>query len=256
MVDISDYWLYTLFKVTFDQAQPSEPDSGDEEPTSTEATTDTEAEPALLVGTINDAPVSLHNGPGTLYAEIGMAQPETKVTLLAYYEDWYQIELEDGAVGWVFADLLTISPAIQARVPMAEHVPPAPSGVRPSGDVASYAIQYVGYPYVYGGTTPHGFDCSGFVQYVYAQHGVYLPRTAAQQYSTAHGVVVERMHELAPGDLMFFVNTSTPGISHVAIYIGDGRMVHAMSYSVGVGVSNIWDTYWVSHYYVAIRVRR
>jgi cell wall-associated NlpC family hydrolase len=126
-----------------------------------------------------------------------------------------------------------------------------------SGDVASYATQFIGYPYVYGGASPgSGFDCSGLVQYVYRQYGVYLPRVAASQYSTAYGAAVGSMSNLAPGDLMFFAGTAGPGISHVSIYIGGGQMVHAMTPSLGVGVSNIWEGYWVGHYYGAIRPYR
>ncbi len=126
-----------------------------------------------------------------------------------------------------------------------------------SGDVAGYAMQFVGYRYVYGGASPgSGFDCSGLVQYVYGQYGIYLPHNAAAQFSTAYGASVGSMSNLAPGDLMFFAGTAGPGISHVSIYIGGGRMVHAMTPSLGVGVSSIWDSYWVSHYYGAIRVGR
>jgi len=221
-----------------------------------EAEEETEALP--MTARVNDSNVNLREGPGTLYRHIGNIDAETTVELLAQYEDWYQIKLEDGAIAWVFGDLLNISPSVRQQVPAAQTIPelPASAEIHPSGDVASYAMQYVGHPYVYGGTTPGGFDCSGFVQYVYAQHGIHLPRTAAEQYSTTYGIEVASMYDLAPGDIMFFVNTSTAGISHVAIYTGNGRMVHAISYETGVGVSDIWDPYWVNHYYGAIRVRR
>lgn len=136
------------------------------------------------------------------------------------------------------------------RQSTAAHVPA-------SGDVAGYAMRFVGYRYVYGGASPgSGFDCSGLTQYVYRQYGVYLPHNAAAQYSTAYGAIVGGMSNLAPGDLMFFAGTAGPGISHVSIYIGGGQMVHAMTPRLGVGVSSIWESYWVRHYYGAIRVRR
>jgi cell wall-associated NlpC family hydrolase len=125
-----------------------------------------------------------------------------------------------------------------------------------SGDVAGFAMQFVGYPYIYGGASPSGFDCSGLVQYVYAQYGVHLPHNAAAQFSTAYGVNIEDMSTLAPGDVVFFANTSGPGITHVGIYIGGGRLVHAMMPGLGVQVSNLYESYWISHYAGAIRPYR
>jgi len=119
-------------------------------------------------------------------------------------------------------------------------------------------VQFVGARYRWGGSSPStGFDCSGFTSYVYRQFGVNLPRSAAAQFNTAYGASVGSMENLAPGDLMFFRNTGGQrGISHVAIYIGGGRMVHAMTPRYGVQVSGIWGSYWTSRYYGAIRVRR
>ncbi|HZQ16002.1 MAG TPA: NlpC/P60 family protein [Gaiellaceae bacterium] len=99
--------------------------------------------------------------------------------------------------------------------------PPAPSAVLPGGhpEAAQIALKYLGVPYVWGGASPAGFDCSGLVLYVYAQLGIALPHYAAAQYSL--GVPVPRA-ELQPGDLVFFDN-----LDHVGIYIGGGEMVHA-----------------------------
>ena len=94
--------------------------------------------------------------------------------------------------------------------------PPAPS----MGGAASIAMQYLGVPYVWGGASPSGFDCSGLVMYVYAQMGVYLPHSASAQYYSGTPV---SFSELAPGDLVFFGHP----IGHVGIYIGGGSMIHA-----------------------------
>jgi cell wall-associated NlpC family hydrolase len=94
--------------------------------------------------------------------------------------------------------------------------------------VLATADRYVGTRYRYGGESPaEGFDCSGFVQYVFSRHGVELPRTSSQQASAGRAVpgVVSALH---PGDLMFF-DTEGQGVDHVAIYAGDGRIIHATS---------------------------
>jgi cell wall-associated NlpC family hydrolase len=92
--------------------------------------------------------------------------------------------------------------------------------------------------------------------YVYRQYGVHLPHNAAAQFSTAYGARVGSINNLAPGDLVFFAGTAGPGISHVAMYIGGGRIVHAMSPGLGVQVSNVYSSYWLSHYAGAIRPYR
>lgn len=94
--------------------------------------------------------------------------------------------------------------------------PPPPT----SGGAASIAMQYLGVPYVWGGASPSGFDCSGLVMFVYARMGIYLPHSASAQYYSGTPISYS---ELAPGDLVFFGNP----IGHVGIYIGGGSMIHA-----------------------------
>jgi cell wall-associated NlpC family hydrolase len=106
--------------------------------------------------------------------------------------------------------------------------PPPPT----SGSAVDIAMQYLGVPYVWGGESPSGFDCSGLVMYVYAQIGVYLPHSAASQYYSGTPI---SYGELAPGDLVFF---GSP-ISHVGIYIGGGNMIHAPFEGAVVSVSSV-----------------
>jgi cell wall-associated NlpC family hydrolase len=98
---------------------------------------------------------------------------------------------------------------------------PAPSAA--SGSVISYAEQFIGVPYVWGGTSPNGFDCSGFVQYVYAHFGVSIDRTSQAQFGD--GVAVSQS-DLQPGDLVFFHDDGS-GPGHVGMYIGGGNIIHA-----------------------------
>ena len=122
------------------------------------------------------------------------------------------------------------------------------------GDVASTKIlktaaQYKGVPYVFGGTTPRGFDCSGYVQYVFAKHGIRLTRTADTQ--AREGKFVSKKN-LKPGDLVFFT-TYEPGASHVGIYAGNNLFWNATS-SRGIMLSNLTDSYWGPRYYTARRI--
>jgi peptidoglycan DL-endopeptidase CwlO len=113
------------------------------------------------------------------------------------------------------------------------------------GQVVGIALQYLGVPYVWGGSSPAtGFDCSGFVAYVFAQVGVYLPHHAASQY--AYGTPVS-YDQLAPGDLVFF-----SGLGHVGIYIGGGQFVHAPHTGDVVRISSLAER--MSSFYGARRL--
>ncbi len=125
-------------------------------------------------------------------------------------------------------------------------VAPATSGK--GAAVVATAKKYIGCRYVYGGTTPSGFDCSGFTSYIYRQYGVNLNRTAAGQYS--NGTAVSRSG-LQPGDLVMFGKS---GINHVGIYIGGGSIVHAANKSSGVRIDTINSGYYNANYVGARRV--
>jgi cell wall-associated NlpC family hydrolase len=109
---------------------------------------------------------------------------------------------------------------------------------------------YLGVPYVWGGTTPAGFDCSGFTQYVMAKNGITIPRTAALQYEK--GTPVDKS-SLVPGDMVFFT-TYQPGASHVGIYIGGDQFMHASSGAGKIIISQLSNTYYAQHYIGARRV--
>ena len=118
-----------------------------------------------------------------------------------------------------------------------------------STKILKTAAQYKGVPYVFGGTTPRGFDCSGYVQYVFAKNGIRLTRTADTQ--AREGKFVSKKN-LKPGDLVFFT-TYEPGASHVGIYAGNNLFWNATS-SRGIMLSNLTDSYWGPRYYTARRI--
>ena len=118
-----------------------------------------------------------------------------------------------------------------------------------ANNIISLSMNYLGVPYVFGGTSPYGFDCSGYVQYVFAKSGISLPRTADVQYEVGTPISTT---DLVTGDLVFF-STYTYGASHVGIYVGDGQFIHASS-SRGVTVDSLGSSYWSSHYIGARRI--
>ncbi|TLS38458.1 cell wall-binding repeat-containing protein [Pseudalkalibacillus caeni] len=146
-----------------------------------------------------------------------------------------------GGTGSVREDIFTPLPAPEPEPKVAD------STVKADAIVAT-AKKYMGTPYVWGGTTPSGFDCSGFIQYVYAKHGIGLPRTTTSMWSSGSTVSNPKV-----GDLVFF-NTSGSGVSHAGIYLGNGQMIHA-STSKGVTVSDVDSPYyWGPRYLGAKKV--
>ncbi|RNF40319.1 hypothetical protein EEX84_04925 [Planococcus salinus] len=116
--------------------------------------------------------------------------------------------------------------------------------------IADYAMKFKGVPYKFGGTTPSGFDCSGYIRYVFNHFGISLPRTSAEQFNVGTSV---SKNNLQKGDLVFFANTYKKGISHTGIYLGNGNVISAES--GGVGISNInTNPYWGPKYAGAKRL--
>lgn len=181
------------------------------------------------------------------------------------------------AVAVHIAALVTMSPRRLARTTMsagsahtlaaqavwaATHVgPTAPPISAPFGfaqaalaldaRITGTALRYLGVPYVWGGTSFGGVDCSGFVWAVFAKNGIYLPRTADAQYESGRHVAT---HDLRAGDLVFF-QTYALGASHVGIYLGNGKFVHASS-SNGVRVDQLTEDYYSMRYLGARRLAR
>jgi peptidoglycan DL-endopeptidase CwlO len=114
--------------------------------------------------------------------------------------------------------------------------------------VVGIAMRYLGVPYVWGGASPSGFDCSGLVMYVYAQVGVSLPHYTVAQYNYADSVSVPR-NQLEPGDLVFFA-----GLGHVGIYVGGGKFIHAPHTGESVRIDSLSEGWYSSEYDGAKRI--
>jgi hypothetical protein len=163
-------------------------------------------------------------------------------------------------VASVIAAVLAAGCASRRAVPRPFPVPggltrPTESPEGPAVDMyalTATALALRGTPYRNGGSTPAGFDCSGFTQYVFSQHGVALPRGVQEQFESGAPVAP---NEIAPGDLVFFA-TVAPGASHVGIAIGGDQFVHAPSSSGVVRVERFNSSYWSDRWIGGRRVNQ
>lgn len=227
----------------------------------------------LGYGIINAAKVNMRKGPTTSTAILGQSSKGDKAYIIGINKQWYKV-IWGKNICYVRSDLLNLTEipyenkasektplffrlgkSTGVKVSVAtflasenyvENQKPSVSG----SDIVATAKTCIGVPYVWGGESMSGFDCSGLVQYVYAQNGISINRTCTTQYK--QGTYVDK-NSLQPGDLVFFENTYATGISHVGIYIGDGEFIHASSTN-GVMISKLSNSYWTSHYYGARRI--
>ena len=163
-------------------------------------------------------------------------------TVLGESSGWYQISC-NGVTGYICGDYVRA------------YVPAAVSSM--GRQVVDMAMSYLGVPYVYGGASPKGFDCSGLTLYIFKQFGFSLPHSATSQWFGL-GVTVERA-DLQPGDLVFFCDPSRSNgkaCSHVGVYIGNGEFIHASSGSSGkyVRISSLSESYYSTYYKGAKRL--
>lgn len=194
-------------------------------------------------GTIQGDTVRMRAEPNTSSAIIGTYNTGTVMAVTGVTGNWYQVSYR-GVTGYVCSDYMTVSPSgdVYAQTLSTGSL---------ADDILTTAKNLLGIGYIYGGTTTNGFDCSGFTQYVFAQNGVTLDRTAAQQY-TNNGTSVAKS-DLQPGDLVFF-SSSSQSVGHVGIYIGDGEFIHSSSGAGKVITTSIDASYYVNHYVGAKRV--
>lgn len=217
----------------------------------------------LGYGTVTANRVNFRTGPGTDYRSVAKANVSEQAYVIGFNQQWYKVIYKD-LICYIRSDYLKLTEVPYENQASTNKplffVDGKSTGILPSAEalnrpnnstirslIISEAKKYLGTPYVWGGTSPEGFDCSGYVQYVMMKNGISIPRTTLQQVETGRSI---SKNDLQPGDLVFLQNTYREGVSHVGIYIGNNQMIHASS-SKGVTVSNLLSTYYMEHYHSA-----
>jgi uncharacterized protein YgiM (DUF1202 family) len=212
------------------------------------------------IGWVSRPSINLRSGPGDNYPRTGTLALSTQVYIVARQGDWYKVAMDNREVGWVGDWLIDTrsdrshrgGPGSGGSVNLC---PPSlvrvgsESGSEAGRGLVATAMRYLGHRYVYGAEGPDEFDCSGLMAYVLGQHGIATERTAAEQFHQGSPVL---RGDLEPGDLVFFGRS---GISHVAMYIGGGRIIHAENVGSGVTITPL-DMPWYACRYVGARRMR
>lgn len=259
------------------ETTPAEPE---ETPVETPETTPTNqpeenTDLSFTKGYINSSSVNVRKGPSTDTEIVTTLILNTGVTITAQTGDWYKVTYGD-YTGYIYKPLISETPTVtnrgnavrqpettEVQTPAEDEeqkttdstnneIPTVPSSSTAGDQIVSFARQYLGYRYVYGGTTPStGFDCSGFIYYIYKSCGYSISRSLSAQANT--GTAVPKS-ELQAGDIVFFNNTSSGALGHVGIYIGNGTMIHAANSKRGVVTDTINSGYYNTYYYTARRI--
>lgn len=195
-------------------------------------------------GQVVAGPLNVRSGPSTDSAPVNILNKDSVVVITEKLEGWYQVE--DGYVSAQYVEVIDDAKAAELRTSVAY------SNSSLGQKAVEYAMQFLGYRYVYGGASPStGFDCSGLTSYVYKNAlGVSINRVSSAQFS--NGTYVDK-GSLQPGDLLFFANNGTT-INHVGMYIGNNQFIHASSPTTGIIISNLSESFYLRTYYGARRI--
>ncbi|MCL2045297.1 MAG: SH3 domain-containing protein [Oscillospiraceae bacterium] len=223
------------------------------------------AENFSAVGEITGDLVNIRSKPAVDSTLLGTYSKDTIMTVIGINTGWYKV-IHDGHTGYVRSDYMTIISGTRASssstgsssgtgsgsTAAVSHSYTAPPANLTLGEqIVDYALSFLGSKYVWGGASPSGFDCSGFVTYVLKYFDISVSRTAQDQYNN-DGLPVNKS-DLSPGDLVFFSSNGSY-ISHVGIYIGNDEFVHASSSSTGVIVSRLDSAYYTRVWYGGKRI--
>lgn len=153
---------------------------------------------------------------------------DTPVKIIENIDKWYQIELADGRSGWVFQDYISCD-----------------EYSNPAKQITSFAKTLLSTVYIYGGTSPKGFDCSGFTMYVFSKFGYKIPHNSGSQMLLGQNIVGENLKE---GDLVFFKTLNSNYVNHVGIYLGNHQFIHASSGYGAVRISPLDIGYYATRF--------
>ena len=194
-------------------------------------------------GRANADGVNVRSSASTDGEVLASVNSGTIVTVTGLVDGWYSVTCQYGTEGYIRSDFVDLT---------------ASSISSSNSSIISFAKQYLGTRYSYGGASPSGFDCSGFTMYVYSQHGYSLPHSATSQWQSGLGSRVYSIGELQPGDLVFFNDPSRnagKACSHAGIYVGGGQFIHSSSSrSNGVIISDLTSGYYNTYFVGGIHV--
>ena len=194
-------------------------------------------------GRANADGVNVRSSASTDGEVLASVNSGTIVTVTGLVDGWYSVTCQYGTEGYIRSDFVDLT---------------ASSISSSNSSIVSFAKQYLGTRYSYGGASPSGFDCSGFTMYVYKQFGSSLPHTATGQWQSGIGTKVYNIGALQAGDLVFFNDPSRnagKACSHAGIYIGGGQFIHSSSSkSNGVIISDLTSGYYNTYFVGGIHV--
>ena len=208
-------------------------------------------------GRITGNKVNIRTRPNTSSDVLGTFASGTVMTVIGINTGWYKVT-HNGFTGYVRSDFMDIiegqrAAAASTRAPTTSTSPAPPANLTLGQQMVDFALGYIGYKYVYGGASPDtGFDCSGFVTYVYKSFGISVTRNASGQFRD-NGTLINKS-DLTAGDLVFFSSNGGASVTHVGIYIGEDEFVHASRNGIGVIISRLDSTYYIGAWYGAKRV--
>ena len=198
---------------------------------------------ASLMAIVNTDRLNVRKEPSTESSIWTQISKEDRYSVIQQMDGWVQIELDAGEEDSDAAYISTRDNNVEVRYALAEAIKFSPLEEKANqqaslrNKIVNYALQFVGNRYVWGGTSlTKGADCSGFTQSVMKNFGISLPRVSRDQANAGRAV---KSSEMRPGDLIFYTNSGGT-VNHVAMYIGNGQVVHAASTRSGIRIST-WN---------------